>query len=298
MTFAEAGRAWQRAMRAGDLEAAWRATDAIEARRAAEFDPSSHLVWDGRRPDGRRVAVRALHGLGDAIQFSRYLPRLEAIAAELVTAVPPALLRLFRRQPGFGRVVDGWREFCWPDDVVTMEIMELAYVFRSTVETIPPPGLVAPPFDHLPAREPGKKRVAIFPASSGWGGKAPVPLRAFLPLLDRADVRLCDFLPEGGPRLPGSTRLSRWTTDVADLAGALREMDLVIAVDTMAAHLAASLGRPVWLLLEAAADWRWMEGRSDSPWYPRLRVFRRGADEDWSAVIARAVSGLDDGAIP
>jgi hypothetical protein len=287
--------AWLRAMRAGDFEAAWRVTDALEATRAQGVKPETHLLWDGTDPRGRRVVVRSLHGLGDALQFSRFLPLLAGVAEELTVAVPPALLRLFARQPGFGYVVDGWSEFRFPPDTVEIEIMELAYVFRATADALPPPALIAPNFVPQPlateldgTRSP---RVVIAPASSGWGGKSPIPWSEFRALVARTGVRCFHVQPGVGDQ-PRTRSLSRWTAELCDLAAALMHIDLVVTVDGMLAHLAASLGRPTWLLLDAGCDWRWQDGRDDSPWYPTMRIFRRGR-EGWGAVLTRVIAALD-----
>jgi ADP-heptose:LPS heptosyltransferase len=289
--------AWLRAMRGGDFEAAWRVTDALESSRAEGANLETHLLWDGTDPNGRRVAVRSLHGLGDALQFSRFLPALAERAAELTVAVPPALVRLFAMQEQFGRVVNGWREFLFPPGTVEIEIMELAYVFRATEAALPPPVLIAPerPPDALARVLQGERtRVALVPASSGWGGKSPIPWSDFRPVMERTRFRFFHFQPASGDQ-PGVRSLSRWTADLSELAAALTAMDLVVTVDGMIAHLAGSLRRPVWLLLDAGCDWRWQEGRADSPWYPTMRIFRRGR-EGWDAVLSRVGEALD--AIP
>jgi hypothetical protein len=286
--------AWLRAMRAGDFEAAWRVTDALEATRILGVNPETHLLWDGTPPRDRQVVVRSLHGLGDALQFSRFLPQLADMAKELTVAVPPALVQLFAIQPRFGHVVDGWAEFRFPAGAVQIEIMELAYVFRATAATLPPPLLVAPKempqplATELVAERP---RIAIAPASSGWGGKSPIPWSELRPLTARSQFRFFHFQPGVGDQpgmgdQPGIRSLSRWTGGLCELAAALMHIDLVVTVDGMLAHLAASLGRPTWLLLDAGCDWRWQDARTDSPWYPTMRIFRRGR-EGWNAVLSR-----------
>jgi hypothetical protein len=86
--------------------------------------------------------------------------------------------------------------------------------------------------------------------------------------------------------------LTPWMTDYAETAALIENLDLVITVDTSVAHLAGALGKPVWILLPHAPDWRWMLGRSDSPWYPSARLFRQPAPGDWSSVLAQAMGAL------
>ncbi len=276
-------------MRRGDFEAAWRETDRFEevARRAGE--PT--LLWDGTPLAGRKVLVRCLHGLGDTLQFSRFLHPLRAIAAETHVIVQPDLSRLLRSQGDLGIVS--------PEatirDAVEIEIMELAYAFRATPATLPEPRLSLPgPRDH------GRKscKVAIFWSASGWGGGRYLPLSSFdrLGTIPGAEFfsfqqGRCESEAESSPL--AMRRLSAHTTDILDLARALLGMDLVIAVDTMAAHLAGSLRLPVWLLLERKADWRWMEGRDRSPWYPEMQIFRE-TEKGWAAPLARLRGQLSD----
>jgi hypothetical protein len=291
---------WMAAMRRGDFESAWRRTDELEARRRLRPPDENNLLWDGTDPTDRDVFVRCLHGLGDSIQFSRFLPRLHQRAARLTIAVQPSLVPLFQHQ-GFGSIQDGWN--CWEnrDGALEIEIMELAYVYRVTPSTLPPPSLRVPRRKLLSApicqllRSPSP-RIAIFWAASGWGDGRRVPLALFEALGQLSGIEFFSF--QQGPceseaerSCLSLRRLSKFTTGILDLAFALAQMDLVISVDTMAAHLAASLRVPVWLLLERVADWRWIEGRNDSPWYPEMRIFRE--QSGWKKVIDRVQEALE-----
>lgn len=86
--------------------------------------------------------------------------------------------------------------------------------------------------------------------------------------------------------------------DFADTAALISEMDLVITIDTSVAHLAGALARPVWIMLRRGGDWRWLRDRIDSPWYPTARLFRRGAERDWAAVVDAVVRALPDAITP
>ncbi|TFZ04343.1 ADP-heptose--LPS heptosyltransferase [Ramlibacter rhizophilus] len=290
---------WQAAMRAGDFEAAWRQTDRIEGpRREQQHAPGfvrgpQHLVWDGTPPAGRSVLVRCLHGLGDTLQFMRFVPTVAAQARELHFLVQPMLLALLQGAPGLGKVSNAWTDHP-PAHEVEIEVMELPYALRSTAATLPPP------YPHLPPRvrerqvfvlpvEAGQRRVALFWSASRWDPSRSLPFDALAPLLALPGFRFYDLQQDlhrnadvlAAPLVP----VWRHTESILAAASALLEMDLVIAVDGMPAHLAATLGRPTWLLLKHEADWRWGEGRSDSPWYPGLRIFRQPRPGDWEGLV-------------
>jgi hypothetical protein len=298
--------AWMAAMRAGDFEAAWQATDSVELpRRARQGQPGfvraeSELVWDGTPFDGRIVRVRCLHGLGDTLQFMRFVPEVDARARHVHFMVQPMLLDLLQGAPGLGDVSTAWTDEP-PGADIEIEVMELAYALRCRAEDLPPP------YPHLQAQlaarprsvveESGRARVALLWAASEWDTSRSVPLAELEPVLRQTGVSFYS-LQQGpaaaDPRLQelGVTALSPLTRGVADAAAAMLQMDLVICVDAMPAHLAATLGRPTWMMLKHEADWRWMEARSDTPWYRSMRLFRQPCPGDWGAVaheVARAL---------
>lgn len=287
----EVAREWMRAMRAGDWEAAWRQSDRLP----------SHLVWDGTPFDVRRVRVRCLHGLGDTLQFMRFVPAIAGRAAHLDFLVQPMLLELLRGAPGLGDVSNAWTDDPPPCDV-EIEVMELAYALRCRLEAVPAPYPHLRPQVHgrMPVRlaEDGRLRVGLLWSVSDWDRSRSVPLRALEPLLHVPDVAL-HSLQQGRAALEpdlerlGLIALSPRTAAIPDAAAAMLAMDLVITPDAMPAHLAATLGRPTWVMLRHDADWRWMEGREDSPWYPTMRLFRQPAPGDWTGVadaIARELT--------
>lgn len=306
---AEVAAAWVAAMRRGDWTEAWRQTDRIELpRRARQSQPGfvrepQQLRWDGTPFEGRRVLVRCEHGLGDTLQFIRFVPRLAALAREVHVMVQPALLDLLTGAPQLGTVHNGWTEW-WPPPPheVEVEVMELAYALRVTTQTLPPP------YPHLRARVAGKLavelprdgnlRVGLLWAASEWDTSRSVSLELLAPLLRVPGARFFSLQQGEAGDDPlvaqlGIEPLSRHTADVVAAAAALLEMDLVITVDNMMAHLAGTLGRPAWVLLKHEADWRWMDGRHDSPWYPSLRLFRQELPDRWDGVVERVAACLD-----
>lgn len=296
------GRRWLAAMHAGDWEAAWQATDALEAARRAAGQgaprAAHHLTWDGTPPDGRILRVRCEHGLGDTLQSLRFLPALAARARALHLMVQPPLLPLLQGVPGIGTVHDGWMPASvWPDAEVELEITELAYALRAQPRHLPPadPGLAArlPALD-LPAE--AALRIGLVWTAGPWDPGRSVPLEALQPLLALPGLRWFG-LQQGpaldDPRLRGLPITPLWqrTADIAQCAAALRGLDAAVLVDGMPAHLAGLLGRPAWLLLLHAADWRWGQGPR-TPWYPSLRLVRQPAPGDWPGAVAALATQL------
>jgi hypothetical protein len=284
---------WMRHMRRGEWSRAWRISDALLRARAGARDwhrpRHQQAVWDGTPLDGRRVLLRCYHGLGDTIQFIRYAPRVASIAAGLTVWAQPALIPLLRTMPGIGRLLplhDGTPEVAYDVDV---EVMELPHVFRTTLGTLP----AGIPYLHPPRRPAlGSGRdlaVGLVWRSGDWDGdRRSIPFALLAPLVSVPGVVL--HILQRGPGLeerpPGFGILSG-SDDVLEAAALMASLDLVVTVDTMPAHLAGALGLPVWTLLAHDADWRWMEGRDDSPWYPTMRLFRQPHPGAWDAVVAR-----------
>ena len=297
-----AGR-WMCWMLLGEFERAWRESDAIRERGLGDV----HRFWDGAAIDGKRVMVRSLHGFGDAVQNLRYLPMLRERASEVVVEVAPEIVGLVRCFAGAGEVVT-WgsgaprREPEWDMQV---EVTELPYMFRSTVEDVPvrvpyvqvPDGLRAEAARRLAAR--GLPRVGLVWASSQWDTTRSVPFPLLRGLLACEGVEFWSLQTavDNGPWRAWSAARG-WPVRVGgegaaeETAAMMEGMDLVISVDTFAAHLAGALGKPVWTLLQKTADWRWMIGRDDSPWYPTMRLFRGRQDGGWEELVGRVGSAL------
>lgn len=285
-----AGR-WMVHMLRGDFAAAWQESDAIRARGA----PDPNRVWNGEDISGRRLIIRCLHGLGDTVQFLRYAAQLNNRAAKVIWQVSPAMKHLARYFHGVEHVVT-WEDKCEEgyDWDMQIEVTELPYVFRTTTAELP----IASRYLTLPssmslraAREMGAStipRIGLVWGAGSWNAARSVPFALLRPLFEIAG---CEFWNLQGGALRRSCagmalRESAACNDgVLRLASVMSQLDLVISVDTLAAHLAGSLGTPVWLMLQHAADWRWMESRSDSPWYPSLRNFRQPGPGAWADVV-------------
>jgi hypothetical protein len=299
-----AGR-WLLAMLSGKFESAWREGDAIRRRGT----PDANRFWQGEDISGKRVIVRCLHGLGDAIQFLRYAPLLRNRTGRLIVQVPPRFVELAVYLDGVDEVITwgGGGGGPEPDWDVQIEVIELPYLFRTVQDDLP----VATNYLKLPREVldnayakpdlPGNFQVGLVWAGGEWNTSRSVPLELMTPLLQtggcefwnlqgmpaRADwVRFSDF--------DGCHSAEHCADSVLGLAGLIAQLDLVITTDTLAAHLAGALGTPAWVMLEYAADWRWMHGREDCPWYPSVRLFRQKARGNWHSVVQQLRANLED----
>jgi hypothetical protein len=288
---------WMRCMRQGDLDGAWRLGDAVlrerRGRSSAHLQRHEQWIWKGTPLAGRHVLVRCYHGLGDTIQFIRYLPALNAIASRVTVWVQPQLASLVRRMAGAHRVLPLHDGAPTVDYDVDVEVMELPYVFRSSLRSLPArvPYLQAGRSASI-ARD-GRLAVGlVWHAAGGWDARRSIAPSLVRSLADMPGVQL--HLLQRGPALAACADLGivSGSDDVDRAAGVMAALDLVISVDSMPAHLAGALGRPVWTLLHRDADWRWMEARDDSPWYPTMRLFRQHRAGDWGPVIVRVAREL------
>jgi hypothetical protein len=295
----DAAAAWVRAMRRGDFEAAWAIADREAACRRMT-DPSAwrrqpQRIWDGRPIDGRRVRVHCGRGLRDAIQFARFLPALAARAGGVFVCAPPELLPLLATMAAPVEYVpfhdDAPDRAAGADGSVDVEIAELPWLLRCTIATLP----ARVPYLHVDPRPRvyGDDRLTI---GVSWSGGEPdrtggISATLLAPIAQVPGVRAVALTAGPTPADPAA-----WTGDrppldsLATLAGEIAALDLVISPDTTCAHLAGALGVPVWTLLEYEADWRWMEDRDDSPWYPTMRLFRQPAPRRWDAVVAQVLA--------
>ena len=268
-------------MRRGDVRTAWDISDAILRRRdpARRDDPSrpyhERWVWDGRDLAGVPVTVRCYHGLGDTLQFARFLPLLRERASHVTLEVQPELVCLLAGAPGVDRIApfDPTAPIPAAHDI---EIMELQHALRA--EAAP-----CLPLAVAPNRPPGATTGVCWQAGS-WDSERSAPLPLLRPVLPSGAVSL----QRGAGGLPDPLE---GAMDVRATAGLIVGLDRVITVDTMVAHLAGTLGRPVHLLLKADADWRWgVSGRT--PWYPSMRIHRQQSPGDWSSAIVSLASAL------
>jgi hypothetical protein len=293
----ETGQNWMHYMRSGEFEKAWQISDAVLKQRAGQpcFHLPRHLqyFWDGSSPENKRVLVRCYHGLGDTIQFIRFAPLLKGLAKKVIVWAQPPLLPLLQTVDGIDELLplhDGAPEVEYDVDV---EVMELPHVFRATVETIPAqiPYLHVQP---LPvAGEKEKLSVGLVWRAGEWDPRRHLLFSNLLPLFDVQGIQL--YILQAAAKEAGWQEgygIHPGEYSLAEYAGVVKGLDLLITVDSMPAHLAGAMGVPVWTLLHADADWRWMKDRTDTLWYPTMRLFRQKEQGDWNAVIQRVKKEL------
>lgn len=274
---------WTGAVRRGDYALAWKLSEDILAARdrGTRDDPSTpyHLrwVWDGRSFEGRHVLVRCYHGLGDTIQFARYLAILRQSAASVTIEVQPRLACLFERFPGVDRIVAFDPDNPSAQSDCDIEIMELAFALRAPPSSVPPPYLQSEPAS-LP-----KGMVGLCGRAGAWDSDRSIPEERLLPLAERWPCLTLDCGPTDLPVL----NPEGCPHDVEATARLIAGLDLVVTVDTFIAHLAGALGKPVWLLLKHEPDWRWSPLSRRSEWYPSMRLYVQPAPGDWSSPVAQ-----------
>lgn len=267
--------------------------------------------WLGETPlAGKTIVLHAEQGLGDTVQFARYVPQIAAMGARVVLEVPPELKPLLAGLDGVREVVVRGEKLPPYDRHCPLGSLPLAC--RTDASNIPAaiPYLRAPEayltkwrarLDQLPA-----PRVAL-----AWSGRAAHPndrnrsmsLAQLEPLLAAPGVSFISVQrelraddAEALSREPGITHVGAQLDDFADTAAVLELCDLLVCVDTSVAHVAGALGRPVALLVPFQPDWRWMLDRDTSPWYPGIRLFCQPAPRDWDSVIVRVRDALPSAA--
>jgi FkbM family methyltransferase len=262
-------------------------------------------VWGGEDIAGRRIVVYSEQGLGDVIQFSRYLPLLADRGADITFAVLPKMERVLKKLTAGIRVVgmiDYRKRFDYSCALLSLPLR----MGTNDVDSVPNQIPYLEPDDGLVAK--WKERLGDhgFKVGIAWQGSPEgkvdrdrsIPLMEFAPLSRIPGIRLISLQKEHGltqlSRVPEDVKIELLGDDFdggpdafVDTAAVMASLDLVITSDTSIAHLAGALGCPTWLALKRVPDWRWMLEREDSPWYPTMRLFRQDVDGDWQSVFRR-----------
>ncbi len=281
---------------AGRLAEGFAAYDARFAKFAATLPQGRR--WAGENPAGKTILVHAEQGLGDTIQFARYVPVLAARGARVIVHLQPALLGLFDGLAGAENRLP--LDQAPPKHDMHAAIMSLPHRLRcADPAPVPIPYLAADPtraalWEARLAPLPGPRIGLAWAGNPGFQADhlRSIPPEQLAPLAERHASLIS--LQKNPASLPDLT-LHDWTselTDMADTAALIACLDLVITVDTAAAHLAGALGRPVWLLNRFDSCWRWQMHTETSIWYPTLRQFRQTRPGDWAGPIARVCAAL------
>jgi Flp pilus assembly protein TadD len=304
----------------GDLAGGWKEWDSRwnNPQMAPAVRKFPQPAWTGEPlgtpPDGKRIFLYAEQGIGDTLQFIRYIPMVIARGGQVILEVQPPLV------PLFAPLLSAWAGpgpeiilLAQKDPIPAFDthcaFMSLPVVFATTLATIPfPEGyLRAPALPTVPEPAPNAFRVGLV-----WAGspthkldhQRSMPLSALRPLLDLPGIHWFSLQKgEAASQLASQAALDPLFASIedtaatlnnyADTANLIHSLDLVITVDTSVAHLAGAMGKPVWVLIQHhLPDWRWLLKRKDSPWYKSARLFRQPSEKDWPSVIANVASEL------
>jgi tetratricopeptide (TPR) repeat protein len=266
--------------------------------------------WTGEPLAGRSLLLLAEQGLGDTIHFIRYARMLKQRGARVVLAAPAALGRLLASDPDLDELFIFGSAEELPRCDFYLPLLSAPWAFGTIASTIPRdvPYLSADPelTDHWRQELAG---IDGFKIGVVWQGardyrfdhQRSIPLAYFAPLARLPGVRLVSLQKGFGseqisaadfPILDLSGRLDEVAGPFMDTAAVIRNLDLVVTANTAIAHLAGALGAPVWVALQYAPDWRWLEGRDDSPWYPTMRIFHQSALGRWADVFGRIAAAV------
>jgi len=293
----------------GDYERGWREYD---WRLRIPGHPHQNLTvphWNGRPIDRGTLFVYAEQGLGDTLQFIRYIPLVKERTANVVVQVSARLIPLLT-QSGYGHLLPEGSPL--PSCAAQTSMLSLPALWGTTAATIPAgvPYLSAKP-DLIASWRTALAGVAGLKVGIAWQGNRAfysdrfrsIPLAEYLPLAAVPGVRLISLQKTDGVDqiepvadrfnfVPLGAELDTTSGTFMDTAALMMNLDLVITSDTAIAHLAGGLGVPVWVALSVAPDWRFLLERSDSPWYPTMRLFRQTRFNQWSDVFQRIAAAL------
>jgi tetratricopeptide (TPR) repeat protein len=257
---------------------------------------------------GKTLFVHGEQGLGDRIQFCRYVKRVAERGARVIVQTEPPLTNLFSSLEGVSRVIEQGSEL--PAFDLHCPLLSLPLAFKTTLATVPAevPYLTSSPDKRARWRAALGEKKALRVGLVWSGGVRPN--QPELAWLHRRNIALSKLAPLKHPRIefyslqkgqpaegelaalaaqgwdgPAITDFTARLHDFSDTAALIEELDLVISVDTSTAHLAGALGKPVWILNRFDTCWRWLLERTDSPWYPTARLYRQARPGDWDGVI-------------
>ena len=301
----------QNLLAAGDFGPGWMEYEWRNETEAGKntMPPMTSAPWNGMHIPKGRILLVGDQGYGDTIQFARYIPMVAERCEEIVLGCSAEMGPLLRDIPGVKQFCHRWNDV--PGHAAHCRLSSLPLLFGTSLQTIPAtvPYLHADPAriaiwrDRLNAQLPaGVKRIGL-----AWTGRPTHPndrrrslrLERLAPLAEAgraAFVSLQKPTPEADQammaRFPGMTDIAADLADFGETAAVMENLDLIITIDTAMGHLAGALGRPAWIMLPKAADWRWLLDRSDSPWYPTVRLFRQQIAGAWDQVIGDVTGAL------
>jgi tetratricopeptide (TPR) repeat protein len=267
--------------------------------------------WDGSDLHGRQILLYCEQAFGDVLMFVRYAALVSQRGGRVILETRPELARLLQNSPGVGQVVPAGQSL--PEFDVQIPLLSLPRIFRTEMNSIPAAVPYAIPHQadvrrwaKLLGEDRNRLRVGLV-----WSGQSTqkhnrnrsIPIAQLAPLaaVQNVDLYSLQFGDAGKQLPPPGLRLVDHTsklTDFAETAALMANLDLIITIDTSVAHLAGAMGCQTWVLLPLVADFRWLMDRSDSPWYPTMRLFRQPSIGDWQSVMQNVVEQLQIRARP
>lgn len=300
----------------GNFQEGWREFEWRYQRDGDSRRFGDHL-WHNQDLTGKTILVRSEYGQGDTIQFVRYLPMLKDLGARVVLEAQPSLVRLLLPSAYIDEIVTVQENFDnLPDFDYQVPIMSLPNRFNTTIDSVPAevPYLAADQElidlwrDHLSHDTNFKIGICWDTSPYYEQFKSPLSqksilLENFIPLAHLHGVSLYSLQKMNGldqlEMLPNEVTIHTFGDEFdarngrfMDTAAVIENLDLIITVDTSIAHLAGALGKPVWVVLPCVADWRWMQNRNTTPWYPTMRLFRQEYPGEWQPVMDNIVNAL------
>lgn len=297
----------------GDFTAGWRAYEwRLSRTDRHNVYPRQHDAprWNGEPLEGKRLLVHYEQGLGDTLQFVRYMPMLKALGGTVFLETQLPLAALLNRFPGVDALLTE-RDSVPPAFDYVLPLLSCPKIFKTELGTVPGqvPYIQADP-RKIEAWRPYFDR-NIMNIGIVWAGRALHPndrnrscsLQDFARLAGLPGIRLHGLQKGDAAQQAKQVRnhilngnLGSLLNDFSDTAAVLSHLDLIISVDTAVVHLAGAMAKPVWTLLPVEVDWRWMQEQQDSPWYPTMRLFRQQISGDWTSVFDQVIDALSQDA--
>ncbi len=295
----------------GDFDRGWREYEWRWRAQLKFLSPPRDFTqpqWEGGPLQGKTILLHAEQGFGDTIQFVRYLPMVAQLGGRMILECPTPLIRLLRKAPAVERIIATGESL--PGFDFHCPLLNLPRAFSTDLNSIPAdipylqpdPAAVAQWKAKVDAHAPAAFKVGLVWAGSAKNKhdrKRSITVDQLSKLAVAPGVHF--FSLQKGREVespPSGMPFTDWTSelnDFEDTAALIANLDLVIAVDTAVAHLAGAMGKPVWMMIPFVPDWRWLLNRTDSPWYPTMRLFRQKSVGDWAGVIQAVADALQKG---
>jgi tetratricopeptide (TPR) repeat protein len=290
-----------------EYEWRWKSKDYLKYNCFHKPDDFSQPILKGLDIAGQTVFIYAEQGLGDEIQFIRYVPLVVQLGANVVIECHKELYGLLQSIEGIKHLIVQGEQL--PEFDIQCPLLTLPLVFNTTLENIPTkvPYLSVNPILTQKWKDKIQQDNSKLKVGLVWQGNPKhkndmnrsIPFNYFSPFSKFTDITFYSLQKgkgsEQSKNLPVGIKfidLTEEINDFSDTAALIENLDLTISVDTSVVHLAGALGKPIWTLLPFSPDWRWMLTRKDSPWYPTMRLFRQPSPGDWNSVIKKVAEEL------